>query len=593
LGARLRGRTGVWSYRGGTILVALQRTGVALVLAAIVPGCLLLARILLGLAPVPYAVSVPLRRLLLGVAIVLFVRRVLWSLLRESGIAVRELGTPPAIAAQLLLAVRWAATVALFLVVPLTVLRARPYELEHLPRVLYTVTVLLYALLLIGLLSRKRPLLAEVLGSRGFWHQAWGFVGPMISVGLAAIVAMDVLGYRFGAGLLMGNVIQTFVVALILIGVYNVLTNFIEKAARRVFLRQRQEGAGADAYASSQEVLRRLTRFAGVTVILAAVVLLARFWGLADQLEGVFSGIHLTTVDAEKGVYLTAWNVLGALALILAGHFLLRHLPALYEALLFPRMDRSDEGSRFVIVTISRYAILLVVYAAALLHLHVSFTSLGWLLGAVTFGLAFGLQEIISNFVSGLILLLERPVRVGDLVSVGGNLGTVKQIRIRATVIENLDRQILLVPNRQFITQEVVNWTHNDEIVRSKVAVGVAYGSDVENAVRLILEVLEKHPKVLRDPEPKVLFLGFGESSLDLQLFYFTRIPDRMATLSEVHHEVNRRLEEAGITIPFPQRDLWVRTEGAAAGAIGSETVESQADDPAAGATPEAGRENS
>jgi hypothetical protein len=319
LGARLRGRTGVWSYRGGTILVALQRTGVALVLAAIVPGCLLLARILLGLAPVPYAVSVPLRRLLLGVAIVLFVRRVLWSLLRESGIAVRELGTPPAIAAQLLLAVRWAATVALFLVVPLTVLRARPYELEHLPRVLYTVTVLLYALLLIGLLSRKRPLLAEVLGSRGFWHQAWGFVGPMISVGLAAIVAMDVLGYRFGAGLLMGNVIQTFVVALILIGVYNVLTNFIEKAARRVFLRQRQEGAGADAYASSQEVLRRLTRFAGVTVILAAVVLLARFWGLADQLEGVFSGIHLTTVDAEKGVYLTAWNVLGALALILAG----------------------------------------------------------------------------------------------------------------------------------------------------------------------------------------------------------------------------------------------------------------------------------
>jgi potassium efflux system protein len=266
----------------------------------------------------------------------------------------------------------------------------------------------------------------------------------------------------------------------------------------------------------------------------------------------------------------------------------MRNLPGLYELFLFPRMKRSDTGTRFVVTTVSKYLIFLFAYSAALLTLHFSFSSLGWLFAAASVGIGFGLQEIISNFVSGLILFFERPIRVGDVVTVGENTGTVKSITIRATHVENFDRQITIMPNRRFIVDDVINWSHNDMLIRRRVQVGVAYGTDVVRVSKILEEIVSKHPLVKKHPPPKILFSTFGSSSLDLDILVFIDLKDRFVAESQINTEIARRFAEEGIEIPFPQRDLHLRSvqdaavitalgAKADAEAAGTETAEPEA----------------
>lgn len=223
-------------------------------------------------------------------------------------------------------------------------------------------------------------------------------------------------------------------------------------------------------------------------------------------------------------------------------------------------MGGADRGGRFVMLALSRYIILLIAYSAALIELHFSFSSVGWLLAAASVGLGFGLQEIVANFVSGLILLLEQPVRVGDVISVGATGGTVEKINIRATIVTNWDRQQIIVPNKNFITQELTNWTRNDDVTRRVLRVGVAYGSDVTKVLRLLKEIVEGHASVVKDPPPRIWFEDFGASSLDFEVWCFVRIPEGKQALTEIRTEVARRFAEEGIEIPFPQRDLHIRS---------------------------------
>jgi len=180
---------------------------------------------------------------------------------------------------------------------------------------------------------------------------------------------------------------------------------------------------------------------------------------------------------------------------------------------------------------------------------------------AMTVGLGFGLQEIFANFVSGLIILFERPVRVGDIVTVGGGTGTVTQIRMRATTITDSDRKELIIPNKKFITDEVINWTLSDPITRVVIRVGIAYGSDTQLAQRLLLRAARKHPLVVDEPEPSALFAGFGLSTLDFELRVF--IPNRevyAAVLHDLNTAIDRSFRDAKVEIAFPQQDLHIRS---------------------------------
>ncbi len=174
-------------------------------------------------------------------------------------------------------------------------------------------------------------------------------------------------------------------------------------------------------------------------------------------------------------------------------------------------------------------------------------------------GIGFGLQEIVANFISGLILLFERPIRVGDVITIGDATGVVTRIRIRATTVRDWDRKELVVPNKEFITGRLLNWTLSDPVTRLVVNVGVAYGSDVEKAMKIMREVAEQNPQVLDDPEPFVTFEQFADSSLTLTLrAWVGSLSDRLPVRTELHQAINDKFNAAGIVIAFPQQDVHV-----------------------------------
>jgi potassium efflux system protein len=233
---------------------------------------------------------------------------------------------------------------------------------------------------------------------------------------------------------------------------------------------------------------------------------------------------------------------------------LIRALPGLLEATLFRRLGA---GVRYAYSTIVRYAVVLAGLALAFDAIGIGWSSIQWLVAAVGIGLGFGLQEIFANFISGLIILFERPIRVGDTVTVGEVNGTVTKIRIRATWITAFDRKELVVPNKEFVTGRLINWTLSDAVLRITIPVGIAYGSDTDRAIEVLTHVAKESGRVLRDPPPQVLFLGFGDSSLSFELRVFVRnVAQLFVTRHELHMSIDKAFREAGIVIAFPQRDL-------------------------------------
>ena len=187
--------------------------------------------------------------------------------------------------------------------------------------------------------------------------------------------------------------------------------------------------------------------------------------------------------------------------------------------------------------------------------LGIDLSNIALIAGALSVGIGFGLQAIVSNFVSGIILLIERPIKVGDWVLVGANEGTVKRITVRSTELTTFQRASVIIPNSEFISTSVINWTHKDTYGRIEVPVGVAYGSDVEKVREVLLDCAQKQEMVLTSPEPQVLFMNFGDSSLDFELRCFTNnVSYRMMISSNLRFAIDRGFREAGIEIPFPQR---------------------------------------
>ena len=248
-------------------------------------------------------------------------------------------------------------------------------------------------------------------------------------------------------------------------------------------------------------------------------------------------------------------------ALILLMTFIATHnIPGLLE-IAIPQRLPIDAGARYAISTVTRYAITVVGVVLAFAALGIGWSKVQWLIAAVSVGLGFGLQEIFANFVSGLILLFERPIRIGDVVTVGEVTGVVSRIQIRATTITNWDRKDLIVPNKEFITGRLLNWTLGNTINRVVINVGIAYGSDTALARELLQKVVAEHPIVLDDPPPMVTFEGFGASSLDFVVrAYLPNLDNRLEVIHQLHTEIDRTFRAAGIEIAFPQHDLHIRS---------------------------------
>ena len=227
------------------------------------------------------------------------------------------------------------------------------------------------------------------------------------------------------------------------------------------------------------------------------------------------------------------------------------------------RHTHLDRGAREATVTITGYVIITIAVITGLSIAGFNFQSIALIAGALSVGIGFGLQNIVNNFISGLILLFERPIKTGDWVMVGNTEGYVKRIRIRSTEIQTFDRADVIVPNSELIASQVTNWMLHDTHGRARIPIGVAYGSDTQKVKTLLEHVAEAHPRVINDgsmPKPKVLFRGFGESSLDFELRCFIQdIDERLQVISDLNFAIDAAFRENDIQIPFPQRDVHVR----------------------------------
>ncbi len=217
---------------------------------------------------------------------------------------------------------------------------------------------------------------------------------------------------------------------------------------------------------------------------------------------------------------------------------------------------------QYAIGKIAGYVFILLGWYVALKLVGIDLSSLAFIAGAIGVGLGFGLQNIISNFVSGLILLAEQPIAIGDRVEMGEVAGLVTKISLRSTSIVTNDNITIIVPNSDFITQKITNWSYGDPTVRLRVPIGVAYGTDPDLVRRLLLEVAHGHPKVLREPPPDIFFIGFGDSSLNFELAVWTSemTAKPRQFRSELNYAMEKKLRENQIEIPFPQRDLHLRS---------------------------------
>lgn len=237
-----------------------------------------------------------------------------------------------------------------------------------------------------------------------------------------------------------------------------------------------------------------------------------------------------------------------------------RNIPGLLEITVV-RWMKLDRGGSYAMTTLAQYVIILVGGLTAFGAMGMTWSKLQWFAAAISLGIGFGLQEIVSNFVSGIIVLFERPIRPGDVVTVGDISGTVSKIKIRATTITDWDRKELIVPNREFVTGRLINWTLTDPVTRVVFKVGAAYGTDPEKVRDVLLEVARTTPNVLADPAPSVVFQQFGDSSLDFNLRVFVpHIDYLITTRNDIQYAIDKAFKKAGIEIPFPQRDLHIKS---------------------------------
>ncbi|MFI5379844.1 MAG: mechanosensitive ion channel domain-containing protein [Tepidisphaerales bacterium] len=490
-----------------------------------------------------------------------------WLLARaffgRGSMAHAQLGIPRDAATSLYTSMRLVLLGCAMFLIPTVILRRPPFEFETIPRLLDTLTQCSVGLAILWLIRPRSAFMRHALaaGESNFIARRWGVIGLFISLLIATIIALDMAGYRYGSWSLAISFIKSVVTLIVLVPVYTGTRATIEVLVR--LRRASADPAGPDETPDNHARFdRRVKRVVRFTFVALALYLLAGFWGMDAQAFKALDEVHVRSISGsgDNEEFLSAADLLRCLFYFGGTFWLLWALPGIYELAVFPRL-RLDQGLKYAILTISRYAIFTVGVVFGLSAIHLDLTRLGWLVAAIGVGLGFGLQEIVSNFVCGIILLVERPVQVGDIVTVSGMSGTVTRINIRATTILNFDRQEVILPNRNLITTEVTNWTRGDTINRTVIKIGVAYGSDIDLVTRLLSEIARAQPDVLKDPPPSVMFVKHGDSSLDFELSVFIPSPQvKGAVHDRVNKAINREFAKHKIEIPFPQHDVHIRS---------------------------------
>lgn len=565
---------------------AVRSVVLALLLALPVP------LVLLGLGLLLNTTNLPLHDIVAGnlisAALVWLNAGLFLVLARPGGVTEKMFGWSP----RALVSLRSAFYLFIYVAIPLDVLASTSLELAG----------VLHddagggQFLLILLLALMAFIFGRLLRPGGAFVKRWQAAHPAhwlnrhitlvfaVAVGMPLFFAlMTADGYTYSAGVLTRTYASSLWVMLALI----LLSGFAKMSLQRAYqrlARLRRQREQQDAVSSSEmdddeidappsveearaldmsQIAMQSRKLLGFSLSLAFVFAMYFVWApvlpalsLLDQVNlwsvsQVVNGSTISSAVSFGDALLT-----GVLLLVL--WVASRNLPGVMEIML-EQWTTHEAGTRYAITTIVRYIIISAGIVILLGGLGVQWSQLQWLVAALGVGLGFGLQEIFANFVSGIIILLERPVRVGDLVTIGTQTGTIRRIHMRATVLEDFDRKEIIVPNKQLITQEVTNWTLSDTTTRVLVDIGVAYGCDTRRVEALLLEAARGVPRLQSEPAPLVWFMGFGDSALNFRIRAFVGDADiKLSVTSDLNYAIEKILREHDISIPFPQRDVHI-----------------------------------
>ncbi|TNC87325.1 MAG: hypothetical protein CSH49_15360 [Alcanivorax sp.] len=454
-------------------------------------------------------------------------------------------------------------------------------------RAAFLVVATLFVVYCARMFNPRLGVTQQEVGKRGHWYQRWNRSLYWVCVLIpAALVMLSVQGYSFSAMEIMVLMYQTlmygffiFIAEQVMMRWFAVLerklayARAIEKRDAQRKVKEQQEAAGAAGEAVPELELPSLDvatiseqNRALLRVIFFSLFALVCYWSWQDFFQAIqiFQEIKLWSynVATEAGTEThvvtleTLFAVILALVISYAG---VKNLPGLIEVLILQRLQ-VDSGIRFAITTTARYLVITTGVLIVSGMIGLEWSKLGWLVAALGVGLGFGLQEIFANFISGLIILFERPIRIGDTVTINNLSGTVSQIRMRATTITDWDQKELIIPNKTFVTSQFINWTLSDSTTRVVIKVGVAYGSDTDLVTQTLMEIAQANSTVLKDPAPTAFFLGFGASSLDFELRAFvSNFSHRLLLIHDLHTAIDKRFKTLGIEIAFPQLDLHVK----------------------------------
>ena len=403
----------------------------------------------------------------------------------------------------------------------------------------------------------------------------------IIPVGLVLLVA---LGYYYTALNLIQHLINSYIAWCVWWLIRQVIYRGITVSSRRLAHRRleeklRQKQAGFNDGSTSDDVVvlnekeeglalnevrSQLLRFTDLFIWTALIGIFYYVWSdlvtVASYLREVTLWQQTTTTEAGTVTEsITLFNLLVALVIVGITYVLVRNISGILEVLIFSRVNLS-QGTPYTITTLLTYIFIAIGGAWAFATLGMSWSKLQWLFAALSVGLGFGMQEIFANFVSGIILLFERPIRVGDTVTINDVSGTVAKIRIRAITLIDFDRKEVIVPNKSFVTGQVINWALSNTMTRLVINVGVAYGSNLELVKKLLLQAANEQTTVLKDPEPRAYFLSFGASTLDHELrVYVAQLAERTNTIDALNRRINELFAENNIDIAFNQLDVFIK----------------------------------
>ncbi len=466
------------------------------------------------------------------------------------------------------------------------------------------ISILALFVLQIGWLVRPRGPLMKCLSADSPQSLVVRFKKPIwcaVAGAPLAFAILSLVGYHFSAYQLSGRLAETGAAVVAAIVLYSLALRWLEVIGYNRALRdapaavrhdeerlvidsslseesvvvEPEPVATVSMHASADSEFRDLLRYAGIMLLVCAgwfiwsevfpalrvldrVVLWQNIESVAETV--VDSGGGESIKLSDRTVPTTLTDVLMAVLVVVATMMVGRRLPGVVEFVVLERLPM-EQGGRQAVAILVRYAATLVGLLFACHIIRLSWGSVQWLAAAMTVGLGFGLQEIFANLVSGLIILFERPIRLTDLVTVGDVTGNVTRMQMRATTITDFDRRELIVPNKKFITDNVINWTLTDPVSRVVLPVGVAYGTDVKKAQGILLRLAKECPYVMREPAPSTLFKSFGDSTLNLELRVFIAKRDvYLDVVNELNLAITREFQKANIEIAFPQRDLHIKS---------------------------------